>query len=169
VAIGLASSGIHSNGYSLVRKIVSDGGYRWEDTPSRLEGQNLGAVYLTPTQIYVRPILAAIAQQLPIHGMAHITGGGLPENLPRCLGAGHSIAIDLQSWQVPVAFQWLAEAGNVAAVDMFNTFNMGIGYVTIVPAAVVDEAIAFFGSQGIEGYAIGVVVAGDRSLIGMPG
>jgi phosphoribosylformylglycinamidine cyclo-ligase len=168
VAIGLASSGIHSNGYSLVRKIISDGGFGWEDTPSRLAGQNLGQVYLKPTQIYVRPILAAIAQQLPIHGMAHITGGGLPENLPRCLGAGHSIEIDLQSWQVPPAFQWLAEAGNVAPVDMFNTFNMGIGYVVIVPANAVSDSIAFFKAQQIEAYAIGAVVAGDRSLLGIP-
>jgi phosphoribosylformylglycinamidine cyclo-ligase len=168
VAIGLASSGIHSNGYSLVRKIVSDGGYRWEDTPSRLAGKSLGQVYLTPTQIYVQPILAAIAQQLPIRGMAHITGGGLPENLPRCLGASHSIQIDLQSWQVPPAFQWLAEAGNVTPVDMFNTFNMGIGYVVIVPATAADESISFFKSQGIEGNAIGTVVTGDRSLLGIP-
>jgi phosphoribosylformylglycinamidine cyclo-ligase len=125
-------------------------------------------VYLTPTQIYVKPILAAIEQQLPIHGMAHITGGGLPENLPRCLGANHSIAIDLQSWQIPSAFQWLAAAGNVAPVDMFNTFNMGIGYVVIVPAMAVSDSIAFFQSQQIESYQIGTVVAGDRSLIGIP-
>uniref|UniRef100_UPI00286DCD2F AIR synthase-related protein n=1 Tax=Chamaesiphon sp. VAR_69_metabat_338 TaxID=2964704 RepID=UPI00286DCD2F len=113
-------------------------------------------------------ILAAIAQQLPIRGMAHITGGGLPENLPRCLSAGHSIQLDLTSWQIPAAFQWLAKAGNVAPVDMFNTFNMGIGYVVIVPATAADESIAFFKSQGIEGYAIGTVVAGDRSLLGIP-
>ena len=157
------------NKNSLVRKIVSDGGYRWEDTPIRLEGQNLGQVYLTPTQIYVKPILAAIAHQLPIHGMAHITGGGLPENLPRCLGAAHSVEMNLQGWQIPPAFQWLAEAGNVASGDMFNTFNMGIGYVVIVPASAVGDAIAFFKSQEVGAYAFGTVVAGDRSLIGMPG
>ena len=168
VAIGLASSGIHSNGYSLVRKIVNDGGYKWQDTPSLFGGENLGSVYLKPTQIYVKPILAAIAQQLPIHGMAHITGGGLPENLPRCLGADRSIEIDINSWQLPAAFKWLAEAGNVAAVDMFNTFNMGIGYVVIVPAHAVSDAIAFFKSQRIDADAIGKVVPGDRSLIGIP-
>ncbi len=168
VAIGLASSGIHSNGYSLVRKIVNDGGYKWQDTPSLFGGENLGTVYLKPTQIYVQPILAAISQQLPIHGMAHITGGGLPENLPRCLGADRSIEIDINSWQLPAAFKWLAEAGNVAAVDMFNTFNMGIGYVVIVPAHAVSDAIAFFKSQQIDADAIGKVVPGDRSLIGIP-
>jgi phosphoribosylformylglycinamidine cyclo-ligase len=168
VAIGLASSGIHSNGYSLVRKIVSDGGYQWEDAPSLLGGQSLGDVYLTPTQIYVKPILAAIEQQLPIHGMAHITGGGLPENLPRCLGEDRSIHIDLDSWQIPAAFQWLAEVGNVAPVDMFNTFNMGIGYVVIVPATAVSDAVAFFNAHQIGAKPIGVVVPGDRSLIGIP-
>jgi phosphoribosylformylglycinamidine cyclo-ligase len=168
VAIGLASSGIHSNGYSLVRKIVSDGGYQWEDTPSLLGGESLGTVYLKPTQIYVQPILAAIAHKLPIHGMAHITGGGLPENLPRCLSQDLSIEVDVSSWQVPVAFQWLAQAGNVSPAAMFDTFNMGIGYVVIVPATSVNEAIAFFQSQHIAATAIGKVVAGDRSLIGIP-
>ncbi len=168
VAIGLASSGIHSNGYSLVRKIVADGGYRWEDAPEGLGGDNLGRACLRPTQIYVKPILAAIAQQLPIHGMAHITGGGLPENLPRCLGADLSIAIDLHSWQIPPIFQWLASAGNVAPVDMFHTFNMGIGYVVIVPAIAANEIVSFFNSHQITANAIGKVVTGDRSLLGIP-
>jgi phosphoribosylformylglycinamidine cyclo-ligase len=168
VAIGLASSGVHSNGYSLVRKIVSDGGYKWHDTPSLLGGESLGTVYLKPTQIYVKPILAAIAHKLPIHGMAHITGGGLPENLPRCLSRDLSIEIDTHSWQVPAAFQWLAAAGNVSPAAMFDTFNMGIGYVAIVPATAANDAIAFFQSQHIEASAIGKVVPGDRSLIGIP-
>jgi phosphoribosylformylglycinamidine cyclo-ligase len=168
VAIGLASSGIHSNGYSLVRKIVNDGGYKWEDTPSLLAGKNLGQVYLTPTQIYVKPILAAIERQLPIRGMAHITGGGLPENLPRCLPADRSIEIDINSWQIPPAFQWLAVAGGVAPVDMFNTFNMGIGYVVIVPASAASDSIAFFNSQQIAAHPIGMVVAGNRATIGLP-
>lgn len=168
VAIGLASSGIHSNGYSLVRKIVSDGGYHWQDTPNLLGGETLGVSCLKPTQIYVRPILAAIAQNIPIRGMAHITGGGLPENLPRCLPIDRAIEIDINSWQIPALFQWLAEAGNVAPVDMFNTFNMGIGYVAIVPATAVDAAIAFFKSQQIAADAIGTIVSGDRTLIGIP-
>ena len=117
---------------------------------------------------YVKPILAAIEHQLPIHAMAHITGGGLPENLPRCLGADKSIEINLNGWQIPPAFNWLAQAGNVSTVDMFNTFNMGIGYVVIVPATAVSETIAFFADQQIGANPIGVVVAGDRSLIGIP-
>ena len=117
----------------------------------------------------MKPILAAIEQQLPIHGMAHITGGGLPENLPRCLSPDRSIKMDLNGWQIPPAFQWLATAGNVAPVDMFNTFNMGIGYVVIVPATSVSDSIAFFKSHQIGADPFGVVVPGDRSLIGMWG
>jgi phosphoribosylformylglycinamidine cyclo-ligase len=168
MAIGLASSGIHSNGYSLVRKIIADGGYGWGDTPALLGGRSLGEVYLTPTHIYVQPILAALKRELPIRGMAHITGGGLPENLPRCLAADRSIQINLDGWEVPAAFQWLAEAGNVAPVDMFNTFNMGIGYVVIVPKVAAQETIEFFHSQQISANEIGVVVEGDRSLMGIP-
>ena len=168
VAIGLASSGIHSNGYSLVRKIIADGGYGWGDTPTLLGGKNLGEVYLTPTQIYVQPILAALKQELPIRGMAHITGGGLPENLPRCLAADKSIQINLDGWEVPAAFHWLATAGHVAPVDMFNTFNMGIGYVLIVPKVAVGETIEFFSSHQIGASEIGVVIEGNRRLIGIP-
>jgi phosphoribosylformylglycinamidine cyclo-ligase len=168
VAIGLASSGIHSNGYSLVRKIIADGGYGWGDTPALLSGKSLGEVYLTPTQIYVQPILAALKQELPIRGMAHITGGGLPENLPRCLPGNRSIQIDLDGWEVPAAFQWLATAGKVKPVDMFNTFNMGIGYVLIVPKVAVRETIEFFQTHQIGASEIGVVIEGDRSLMGIP-
>ncbi len=168
IAIGLASSGIHSNGYSLVRKIIADGGYGWGDTPAILGGKSLGEVYLTPTQIYVQPILASLKRELPIRGMAHITGGGLPENLPRCLPANRSIEINLAGWEVPAAFQWLAEAGNVAPVDMFNTFNMGIGYVVVVPKVAVQETIEFFHAHQIGANDIGVVVEGSRSLIGIP-
>jgi phosphoribosylformylglycinamidine cyclo-ligase len=168
VAIGLASSGIHSNGYSLVRKIITDGGYGFGDTPALLGGKSLGEVYLTPTQIYVQPILAALKQGLPIRGMAHITGGGLPENLPRCLAANRSISINLDGWEVPPAFEWLAAAGNVEAVSMFNTFNMGIGFVIVVPKSAVENAIKFFGSYQIGASEIGVVVEGDRTLIGIP-
>jgi phosphoribosylformylglycinamidine cyclo-ligase len=168
IAIGIASSGIHSNGYSLVRKIVADGNHRWQDTPSILGGQSLGQTYLTPTQIYVKPILAAIAAGLPLRGMAHITGGGLPENLPRCLPADKSIAIDVRAWQIPPAFEWLATAGNVRPPDMFHTFNMGIGFVVIVPPDAVDSTMAFFDTHQLPSYRIGVVTNGNRTLVGIP-
>jgi phosphoribosylformylglycinamidine cyclo-ligase len=168
VAIGLASSGVHSNGYSLVRKIISDGGYSWADTPSLLGGKSLGEVYLTPTRIYVQPILAALQAGLPIRGMAHITGGGLPENLPRCLGADQSIAVNLESWEIPATFEWLAQAGNVGLRDMFHTFNMGIGYVLIVPPMAVETTINFCNSHQIEAWKIGEIISGNRSLVGIP-
>jgi phosphoribosylformylglycinamidine cyclo-ligase len=174
VALGLASQGVHSNGFSLVRKIVAEApsprgtGYRWEDTPEGLEGQSLGDVLLTPTRIYVGPVLAALRAGLEIHGMAHITGGGLPENLPRCLGADQSIYIDVNSWPRLPIFEWLAQAGTVATGEMFNTFNMGIGFVLIVPSTLVSDAQRFFRTQGLAAYRIGEVVAGDGLVLGIP-
>jgi phosphoribosylformylglycinamidine cyclo-ligase len=168
VAIGLASSGVHSNGYSLVRKIVSDGGFSWSDRPPLFNGQSLGEVFLTPTQIYVKTILAALKSGLEIHGMAHITGGGLPENLPRCLRGDQAIALNPSAWTTLPVFQWLAEAGNVKATDMFNTFNMGIGFVVIVPAAQSTQAISWFAAQHINAYTIGSVITGSQDLTGLP-
>jgi phosphoribosylformylglycinamidine cyclo-ligase len=168
VAIGLASSGVHSNGFSLVRKIVGDGGFSWGDRPTLFNGQSLGEVFLTPTQIYVKTILAALKSDLEIHGMAHITGGGLPENLPRCLRGDQAIAIDSTAWPTLPVFEWLAQAGNVKPVDMFNTFNMGIGFVVMVPAAHSEKAISWFADQQINAYAIGNVISGNQTLTGLP-
>jgi phosphoribosylformylglycinamidine cyclo-ligase len=168
VAIGLASSGIHSNGYSLVRKVIAETGADWADRPASLGGLSLGEVYLTPTQIYVATILAAKKAGLPIAGMAHITGGGLPENLPRCLPPGRSIRVETESWQIPAAFQWLAERGGISDRDMYHTFNMGIGYVAIVPAAEAQMVLDWFQAWGTAAYQIGEVVVGDGSLLGIP-
>jgi phosphoribosylformylglycinamidine cyclo-ligase len=164
VAIGLASSGVHSNGFSLVRKIISDRGYNWDDRPDLLGGLSLGDVLLTPTRIYIQPVLNALRQGLEIHGMAHITGGGLPENLPRCLAENQSIHIDPNSWKVPSIFNWIAAAGGVSQSEMFNTFNMGIGFVVLVPPTQVDRAIELFQSYNIEGFAIGEAIAGNGEL-----
>lgn len=174
--IGLASSGVHSNGYSLVRKIMAEArrgdrdtpGYDWDDCPEILGGDSLAETLLTPTQIYVKPILSALKAGLPIHAMAHITGGGLPENLPRCLGSHHSIAITPMSWPILPIFQWLLEAGQVGTADMFQTFNMGIGFVVIVPATEYQCAIAHFQQHGLSAYGIGHVVEGDQSITGIP-
>jgi phosphoribosylformylglycinamidine cyclo-ligase len=165
--IGLASSGVHSNGYSLVRKIVSDGGFSWQECPAFLGGQSLGELFLTPTQIYVKAILAARTSGIDLHGMAHITGGGLPENLPRCLGTDQAIALNPSAWIIPPVFEWLAEVGNVKAVDMFNTFNMGIGFVVIVPAAQIDQTLSWFIEQQIKAYDIGRVIPGHQTLTGL--
>jgi phosphoribosylformylglycinamidine cyclo-ligase len=162
VAIGLASQGVHSNGFSLVRKIIESAGLNLSDV---LAGQSLGDLLLTPTQIYVKPILAARQAGLEIHAMAHITGGGLPENLPRCLGAGQSIQIDRDGWIVPPIFEWLATMGGVDRPEMFNTFNMGIGFVVLVPPDQIERTLTWFESQQIQAWAIGQVITGDGVLV----
>lgn len=183
VAIGLASQGVHSNGFSLVRKIVSDRQLSWQDTPwhevstspdlgeyqpELLADKTLGDRLLTPTQIYVKPVLAALQADLSIHGMAHITGGGLPENLPRCLNQGQSVQIQLNSWQILPIFQWLAAAGNVSPSAMFHTFNMGIGFVLIISPEKTQQTIDFFTAQNMTATAIGEVISGDGSVLGLP-
>jgi phosphoribosylformylglycinamidine cyclo-ligase len=168
VAIGLASSGVHSNGFSLVRKIVADQGYDWHDRVAALADQPIGQTLLTPTQLYVKPIHAALQAGLPIHAMAHITGGGLPENLPRCLGPGQTVKINPDAWQILPIFRWLQQEGNVPIADMFNTFNMGIGFVLLVAADRARETVEFFGTHDIQAYPIGTVIAGDGELVGLP-
>ncbi|MEM9088399.1 MAG: phosphoribosylformylglycinamidine cyclo-ligase [Cyanobacteria bacterium P01_F01_bin.53] len=173
--IGLASSGVHSNGFSLVRKIVAEGarangaqGYDWAETPDALGGQSLGDVLLMPTQLYVKPVLAALKSELTIHGMAHITGGGLPENLPRCLGEGQAIQLELGSWPTLPVFEWLREAGGVSLPDMYNTFNMGVGFVVIVPPDQAEAACTQFEGVDISAHVIGEVIAGNGELLGLP-
>lgn len=164
VAIGLASAGVHSNGFSLVRKIIDTGDYSWSDTPKILDGNSLGAELITPTQIYVKSILEFLATDVEVHSMAHITGGGLPENLPRCLNQGQSIEIEHDSWTIPPIFQWLADAGKVNPEAMFNTFNMGIGFVVVVPPHQAQSALNWFESQNIIAFQIGQVISGSRNL-----
>jgi phosphoribosylformylglycinamidine cyclo-ligase len=187
IAIGLASQGVHSNGFSLVRKIVRESPAitipfpnasnesgkeerpsNWDIRPELLGGQSLGEVLLTPTQIYVKPVLDARRAGIDLHGMAHITGGGLPENLPRCLGAGQSVQIDAKSWVVPPIFQWLAEAGEVSIEAMFNTFNMGIGFVLLVPPEQAEQTCSWFESHNIAAYTIGKVIEGASGVVGLP-
>ncbi len=168
VAIALASTGVHSNGYSLVRKIISERGFSWNDSPELLGGKTLGETFLTPTRIYVQPILAARQAGLEIHGMAHITGGGLPENLPRCLGTGQAVKINTESWVIPPVFHWLAAEGALSPQVMYNTFNMGIGFVVLVPPQQTQQAISYFESQNIPAYAIGEVINGSGELLGIP-
>ena len=163
VAIGLASAGVHSNGFSLVRKIIDTGGYSWSDTPEALGGNSLGAELITPTQIYVKPILEFLATGR-VHAMAHVTGGGLPENLPRCLNKDQSIEVKLDSWTIPPIFNWLAIAGKVEPEAMFNTFNMGIGFVIIVSPTQAQSSLDWFESRNITAFEIGKVISGDNTL-----
>jgi phosphoribosylformylglycinamidine cyclo-ligase len=165
VAIGLASQGIHSNGFSLVRKIVEAASVDLGDRLDELEGEPLGEVLLAPTRIYVKPVLAALQAGLEIHSMAHITGGGLPENLPRCLGAGQSIQVHSDTWVVPPIFSWLAATGSVNRPEMFNTFNMGIGFVLLVPPQQVERTVAWFAAQELPAWAIGEVIPGSGELV----
>ncbi len=157
---GLPSSGVHSNGLSLVRRIVTDSGLGWQHQPTGW-ATSLGQTFLTPTTIYVKPILAALQAGLPIHAMAHITGGGLPENLPRCLGADQAAQIDPLAWVIPEMFQWLAQHGDVSRLEMFNTFNMGIGMVLATAA---DAPVPDYFPEAI---AIGEVVPGAGELLGL--
>ncbi|NJL22069.1 MAG: phosphoribosylformylglycinamidine cyclo-ligase [Leptolyngbyaceae cyanobacterium SM1_3_5] len=160
VAIGLSSSGVHSNGFSLVRKIIES--HSLESAP--FGDRSLAEELLTPTRIYVQSILAAQKAGLDIHAMAHITGGGLPENLPRSIQSNQAIAINSTSWPLPPLFEWLESQGNVDRAEMFNTFNMGIGFVLLVPFDRAAETIDWFANRGESAWAIGEVIDGTGEL-----
>ncbi|MGE8207709.1 phosphoribosylformylglycinamidine cyclo-ligase [Heyndrickxia sp. NPDC080065] len=156
VLIGLSSSGIHSNGYSLVRKIFfEDHQFSTEARLPELDG-SLGEVLLTPTKIYVKPVLNAL-KEFEIKGMAHITGGGFIENIPRMLPEGLGVEIELGSWPILPIFKALEKYGEIEQQEMFNTFNMGIGFVVAVDKDMADTAIEFFKNQGEEAYTIGQI------------
>lgn len=163
-AIALASSGIHSNGFSLVRKIIEVNNLRWQDTPSELGGKSLGEICLIPTRIYVKPVLRALKENFGIKAMAHITGGGIPDNLPRCLPDHLTVEVNLSSWSFPPIFQWLAKIGNVKLADMLDTFNLGVGFVVIVSRDGETEALNYFQSQGIDCFCLGEVVEGNQEI-----
>jgi len=166
--IGLASSGLHSNGFSLVRKVVFDVAHLHVADRVPELGRTVGDELLTPTRLYVQPIRRLLTtHQAAIHGLAHITGGGIPENLPRCLGKGHSVQIYPESWPVLPIFHWLAQMGAVSAEAMFNTFNMGIGFVIIVPSDLAQLTINQLQSSGINAYQIGEVIAGEGEILGL--
>jgi phosphoribosylformylglycinamidine cyclo-ligase len=137
--------------------------------PAELGGQSLGDALLTPTQLYVKPVQAIQQAGLPIHGMAHITGGGLSENLPRCLGDAQALRLDPNSWQVPPIFAWLAEYGEVTAAEMFNTFNMGIGFGLVVPSECTHEILQVLNAEAISTWVIGEVIPGAGTITGIPG
>jgi phosphoribosylformylglycinamidine cyclo-ligase len=156
VVLGLASSGVHSNGYSLVRKILARGS---GDLAAPFGDVTLGEALLAPTRIYVRPLLAALAVH-DLHAMAHITGGGLTENLPRVLPEGLGARLDLGAWTLPPRFAWLREQGGVAGTEMLRTFNCGIGMAVVVPAAQADAVSATLTAAGETVHRIGLVEAG---------
>ena len=152
VVLGLASNGIHSNGYSLVRKIIKRA--QPELDAEFNQGKTLRQAIIAPTRLYVKPILAAL-KQFTIKGMAHITGGGISENVPRILPENTVAAIDSHSWPLPKLFQWLQQAGNVETQEMYRTFNCGIGMVLVVNAEDADAIQKFLQQQGETIYQIG--------------
>ena len=154
VVLGLASNGAHSNGYSLVRKIIERSN---PDLDAEFDGgQTLRQAVIAPTRLYVKPILTAL-EKFEIKGMAHITGGGLTENIPRVLPENCVAQIDAQSWPLPKLFQWLQQAGNVEQQEMYRTFNCGIGMAVIVPAEQADAVQAFLAGQGETVYRLGTI------------
>ncbi|NOD83277.1 phosphoribosylformylglycinamidine cyclo-ligase [Ruegeria sp. HKCCD6119] len=155
VLLGLASNGVHSNGYSLVRKLVELSGLGW-DSPSPFGEGNLGEALLTPTRLYVKPALAAVRAG-GVHALAHITGGGLTENLPRVLPQGMGARIDLDSWQLPPVFGWMAKTGSIVEAEMLKTFNCGIGLIVVCAAEKADELSALLADAGETVARIGAV------------
>jgi phosphoribosylformylglycinamidine cyclo-ligase len=158
VLLGLASDGVHSNGFSLVRRIAAAAGLGW-DAPSPFGAGMLGAALLVPTRLYVRPALAAIRAG-GVHGLAHITGGGLTENLPRVLPEGLGATVDLGAWALPPVFRWLRDAGGVAEGEMLKTFNCGIGMVAVVAEGRAEALAALLAEAGETVVRLGTVGPG---------
>jgi phosphoribosylformylglycinamidine cyclo-ligase len=158
VLLGLASDGVHSNGYSLVRRIVELSGLGWAD-PAPFADGTLGEALLTPTRLYVQPALAAVRAG-GVHALAHITGGGLTENLPRVLPDDLGADIDLGSWALPPVFAWLVHTGGMAQAELLKTFNAGVGMVLVVDAARADALTALLAGAGETVHRIGTVTDG---------
>ncbi len=154
--IGLASSGVHSNGYSLVRKVLAVSG---EDLYESFDvKRTLGEALLEPTRIYVKPVLATLAK-VPVKGLAHITGGGLVENIPRVMPERMCARLDRSRWPRPAIFPWLQKHGDIADEEMHRTFNCGIGMVMIVSMDQAKEAIDALAANGVEAFEVGAVIA----------
>ncbi|MDZ4097938.1 MAG: phosphoribosylformylglycinamidine cyclo-ligase, partial [Methylophilaceae bacterium] len=156
--IGIASSGPHSNGYSLIRKIISHSNASLNDD---FNGRPLGEALLEPTRIYVKSLLNLI-KQVPVHALAHITGGGITENLPRVLPNQLSAQIDLQAWTLPDIFKWLQDQGRVSQADMLTTFNCGIGMIVCVAPEDAAKTVATLNASGETAFSIGQIIASEN-------
>lgn len=163
VIIGLASSGLHSNGYSLARKVMFEAAGLQYDTYVAELGKTVAEELLTPTRIYVKNMLNLI-QALPVQGMAHITGGGLPENFVRILPQGLQARISAKSWEKPPVFEMLGRMGRVESHEMYRTFNMGIGYTVVVRPAEADQALHLLNEAGEKTAIIGEITEGERGV-----
>jgi phosphoribosylformylglycinamidine cyclo-ligase len=161
VVLGLPSSGPHSNGFSLIRKILQVSG---ADLASPLDGASLVDRLMAPTRIYVKPLLKLIAE-LPVHGLSHITGGGLVENIPRVVPEGLEVVLERKAWRREVVFDWLQRQGQVADAEMYRVFNCGIGMTVQLAAGDAQRGIAILRDMGVEALVIGEVRAGTRGVV----
>ncbi|MCY0965809.1 phosphoribosylformylglycinamidine cyclo-ligase [Parathalassolituus penaei] len=161
--VAIASSGPHSNGYSLVRKIIE---FSNADLTADLDGVPLADALMAPTKIYVKPVLKLI-NALDVHAMCHVTGGGFQENIPRVLPDSCKALIDTNSWRWPAVFEWLQQAGNVKTAEMFRTFNCGVGMIVALPAAQAQQAVALLNAEGEQSWIIGEIAAkqGDEASV----
>jgi phosphoribosylformylglycinamidine cyclo-ligase len=161
VLVGLPSSGPHSNGYSLVRKILSVSGAA---LAQRFGSATLGDALLAPTHIYVKPVLKLLAGRIPVRGMSHITGGGIPGNLPRCFPKGCGAVVDTRSWTRPAVFDWLQQAGSIEQDEMWRVFNCGVGFVVIVPRLALDKTLASLKRSRLKPWVLGEIVKGKQDV-----
>ena len=164
VLVGIASSGVHSNGFSLVRKVVSDNNLDFNSTYEELNGAKLGETLLTPTKIYVRQVLEVI-RNCDVHGICHITGGGFDENIPRVLSEGQGLEITEGTWEILPVFRLLEKYGNVPHREMFNIFNMGIGMVIVLDESEAAKAIEILAAAGEKASVIGRVTDTEGVVI----
>lgn len=164
VIIALPSSGVHSNGFSLVRKVFDVENADLKTPLAALGGKSLGETLLTPTRIYVKPMLA-LFDAVQVKGVSHITGGGFYENIPRCFKKGYSAKIDKSAVKVLPIFDYIQKVGNIPERDMFNTFNMGVGMIAVVAKADADKALKVLRDAGEKAYIVGEVVEGDEGVI----
>ncbi|MEC8474550.1 MAG: phosphoribosylformylglycinamidine cyclo-ligase [Planctomycetota bacterium] len=167
VVLGIASSGLHSNGFSLVRKVISDAGLQWDDQPSELDGLSLADACLEPTAIYtkaIRSVQSHYQVKQVIHGLAHITGGGLEENIDRILPKNVDARIEVGSWEIPKIFQWLQNTGEVADAEMRRVFNMGIGLCVIVSEFYASSIQSQIERAGFACQPLGNIVSGTGKV-----
>ena len=163
VVIALPSSGVHSNGFSLVRKVFDVENADLNAPVEKLGGKSLGEVLLTPTKIYVKPVLALL-KEVTVRGISHITGGGFYENIPRCIPDGLCARIEKNRVKVLPIFELIAEKGGISEHDMFNTYNMGVGMSVVVPAAEADKAVKILQDNGVDAYVIGEITEGEHKI-----
>ncbi len=164
VVIALPSTGVHSNGFSLIRRVFNVERANLHTPIDALGGRGLGEVLLTPTRIYVRSLLALL-EQTEVHGVSHITGGGFYENIPRSIPDGLGARIEKTSLRIPAIFDFIAKSGDIPQRDMFNTFNMGVGMSVVVPKEQADRALAVLRENGEDAYLMGEIAAGEEKVV----